>query len=435
MKRASIIMYRVIHPKARRVLLIFLLSHLLAYTSLFIIPAHSVTPNIEFILLLNSSFVALVIVFSVLMYKLLPLSKKSGSNCGMAISQLRFNVLFSSFCGLVGLALICYDRVFLRGIDYSAGLRLARYQWLSSEGGSLASVVGNLLIPYSYVCVFFLVVYSSAVSRIGRFLLGLSAFLGIFGHAALNGGRSNILLALIIVLCAIVIRANKTCDGLKLYSYYKFLPVVVAAILYIGAIIKSSASMGGVDVETLAALGVDSLYGKVSDYFHDLSGIGEYLYLIIYGISYLYHGQWTAQVAYSLPHKEGSYTLYPFSVVLSRLGLIEEPLATGYFSETGAFISLPGAFYYDFGFLGVILLSGLLGVALGVVLNIVAGEKDMGGLKLAFVLYILFVIFLSPVLPAYGLSYLNFILLSFVFLGGLNSILYRRGFSRSAAPV
>jgi oligosaccharide repeat unit polymerase len=406
-----------------------MLSHALAYGALLFIPAHSVQPNFEFVILLNSIFISIVVVVSLVTYKLLPLPVSSIHFQGMTVSQLRFNVAFSSLAALFGIALVFYDRVFLRGIDYSVGLRNARYQWLASEGGSLASITGNLLIPFCYVSIFFLVVHYSRLSRFAKFLLFSSSFLGVFGHAALNGGRSNVLLAIIMVLSAYVLKRQEV-DKFSFFSgYYKLLPIGVIAIFYVASIIKSSAVMGGVDVETLTVLGIESLYGQVGEHFQSLYDGSEYIYLMMYGVAYLYHGQWTAQVAYSLPVLDGSYTLYPFSVILHTLGIIDAPLKTGFFSDTGAFISLPGAFYYDFGFVGVVILSLLVGLLLGLVLRIISGDNNIGGVRLAFVVYILFLVFLSPILPAYGLSYLNFIVFAFIFLGVLNSLLYRRGFS------
>ncbi|MDT3709489.1 MAG: hypothetical protein ROZ65_05035 [Pseudomonadaceae bacterium] len=422
-------MSRLVNIKARKVILFFLLSHALAYFALFLIPAYSVEPNLEFLLLLNTVFVSVVLMSAVLTYKLLPLPTSSTSFKGMSASQLKFNVGFSSLGALLGISLVFYDRVFLRGIDYSLGLRHARYQWLASEGGSLVSVIGNLLIPFCYVSIFFLVVHYSRLSRFATLLLFSSAFFGVFGHAALNGGRSNVLLALVMGLSAYLLRRQGAPKRLFFANYYKLLPVGLFAIFYVASIIKSSAVMGGVDVETLTILGVESLYGQVSDYFKSRLEGSEYLYLMIYGIAYLYHGQWTAQVTYSLPVRDGSYTFYPFSVILNELGLIDAPLQAGFFSDTGAFISLPGAFYYDFGFMGVVVLSLVVGWLLGLTLRMICADRNIGGGRLAFIIYVLYLVLLSPILPAYGLSYLNFIIFAFAILGVLNAFLYRRSFS------
>lgn len=422
-------MSRLINLKARKVILFFLLSHALAYFSLWLIPAYSAEPNLEFLILLNTVFVSVVLVSAVVTYKLLLLPNSSSNFKAMTASQLSFNVGFSSLGALLGIGLVFYDRVFLRGIDYSVGLRRARYQWLASEGGSLVSVVGNLLVPFCYVSMFFLIVHFSRLSRCARLLLFSSAIFGVFGHAALNGGRSNVLLALIMVLSAYLLRWQGGGKRLFFAGCYKILPVCFLAIFYVASIIKSSAVMGGVDVETLTVLGVESLYGQVGDYFNSHHEGSEYLYFMIYGIAYLYHGQWTAQVAYSLPVRDGSYTFHPFSVILNKLGFIDAPLQTGFFSDTGAFISLPGAFYYDFGFVGVVILSLVVGWLLGLVLRMICVDGNIGGGRLAFIIYVLFLVLLSPILPAYGLSYLNFIIFAFAFLGVLNAFLYRRGFS------
>lgn len=345
----------------------------------------------------------------------------------MTKNQLNKNIKIVSYSSIVGFSLVCYDRVFIRGIDYSLGLRHARYQWLNSEGGSLPSIIGNLLIPFGYICIFFLIMHYSCISKKSKYLLLVSSIVSVFGHSALNGGRSNVLLALILVVITVLIKSeqSKKMFSFKLKSL-KILPILGMVVGYVSLIIISSAAMGNARLKTLAQLGVESLYGQVGGFFNELEQISQYLYLIIYSIAYLYHGQWTAQVAYSLPDRDGNYTFYSFGIILNRLGLISEPIKSGYFSETGAFISLPGAFYYDFGFLGVIILSSIIGLMFGLVMIILNYSRTIGGTKLAFIIYILFILLLSPILPAYGFSYLHFIIFAFVSLDFINRILFRR---------
>jgi oligosaccharide repeat unit polymerase len=391
-------------------------------------PAKAQISNIPFLVLLNSTFVFLVLLFSIGFYSAFrdKRSSKLRDN-NMKLKQLKFNIRFVSFSAIFGFLLIAFDRVFIRGINYSLGLRSARYQWLNSTGGSPISVIGNLLIPYGFICIFFLIIHSESVTKRERKLLFFSAITGIVGHAALNGGRSNILLAIIMVIISIGLRGKNSNIWFKIKpKNIKKIIIIAFAVFYVAGITYSSAVMNNMSIGELTRLGIHQLYGTEAHYFDTIGSISQVLYFIVYFLAYLYHGQWTAQVAYSLPIREGNYTFYTYGIILDKLGIIEEPFTQGYFARTGAFISLPGAFYYDYGFLGVIILSSLIGCLVGLALIFVNKASIIGGTKLAFVYYVLFLAYLSPMLPAHGLMYLNFIVFSFVVLDIINKLLFKK---------
>lgn len=421
-------MKRIFSVRNSKIIRAFIYSHLLAYFCLIIIPAKSIEQNISFLVLINALFISSVLFFSIIIYTGYPKIHNRTNGHPMTVNQLSKNIKIVSFGSILGISLMVYDRVFVRGIDYSLGLRNARYQWLNSTGGSITSVMGNLLLPLGYISIFFLIIHYNSLSKKNKYLLVVSSIISIFGHAALNGGRSNILLAVVIVIITISIKNEykKKIFAIR-FNFIKKLPIIAMVFIYVSVITLSSAALGNVNMKTLTPLGVRGLYGQVYGYFDSIGEISDYLYLIVYFVSYLYHGQWTAQVAYSLPIREGNITFYSFGIILNNLGLISEPFKPGYFSvENGAFTSLPGAFYYDFGFLGVIILSSMLGILFGITLIIINFSKFIGGIKLAFIMYILSIVILSPILPAYGLIYLNFIIFSFIGLEIFNWLFYRR---------
>lgn len=420
-------MKRILNIRNSRIMRLFIYSHILAYLSLSIIPAKAIEPNLSFLVLLNALFISLVLFFAIIVYLGYPKQHKNVNKNPMTIKQLNINIKIVSYGSVIGFFLILYDRVFIRGINYSLGLRHARYQWLNSAGGSIPSVVGNLLVPFGYLCIYFLVLHYKRLSLKNKFLLVTSSIVSVFGHAALNGGRSNILLAVVLVIITFALKSDyrNRMFSIKLQSIKK-LPIIALAVIYVCIITLSSAALGNTTMKTLTYLGVSSLYGQVYGYFDSIGEISDYLYLIVYSIAYLYHGQWTAQVAYSLPIREGNNTFFSFGVILDKLGIISEPFTQGYFAKTGAFISLPGAFYYDFGFLGVIILSALLGMLFGITLILINYSKLIGGIKLAFIFFVLFIVILSPILPAYGFMYLNFIIFSFVSLEVINRLIFRK---------
>lgn len=406
--------------KYKIIISIFIIYAFMAF-SLLIIPAKSSVENLWFIIFINLIFLLLVIVFSVITYIIYP-KKNIIYRKNKITSNIDRNLSFLIISPLVGFLLVLYDRTVLRGIDYSVGLRAARYQWLETTGGSIFGLTGNLLIPFSYIGIYFLIIYFEDLKKLQKYYLIISIIVGVLGHAALNGGRSNILLALIMVLIGFIFRKTNI-KTKKQYIFTKnkiiFLLLIIVTFSYISYIIESSASMGGVELKTLVVLGIEGLYGEVDKSFY--SEEYNFIHLIfIYMIAYLFHGQWTTQVTYSLINPEGTYTCPPlFYFFLEKYHLIE-PSGVKYFSETGAFISLPGAFFYDYGFFGIIFLSTFLGMLLGVVFIIIDYSKYIGALKMVFIVSVLYIVFLSPILPVYGLSYFNFIIFSFILLSIIN---------------
>lgn len=401
-----------------RILKLFIFSQLFAFVIILCIPAKAISPNLELLFLLNIIFTSIVSIISVMIVKIYPVKYNVSKEKPMTFAQLAKITSFLSISAISGFILIFYDRIFIRGIDYSVGLRNARYQWLDSTGGSLASILGNILISFGYVGLFFLIFHYEYLSRFKKILLSVACLVSILGHAALNGGRSNILLGIIFVIISLIIKKGNQKKLLNSFDLKGIKLLFISTIIfgYIIFVTVSSAMLGDFDLQTLTNLGIDSLYGQVDEWFYDIEKIDKNLYLIVYFLAYLYHGQWTTQVAFTLTNKFGEYTFYPFKVILYKLDLISQPLEQGYFAETGAFMALPGAFYYDFGFLGVIILSLVLGVLFGVAMIILNYNKNISGVKLAYIFYIFFILILSPIVPAYGFMYLNFIILSFLLL-------------------
>lgn len=420
-------MRKILDGRSSRIIYAFLTIHLIAYLALALIPAQALVPNIEFILTINSIFISFILFFSILIYKLYPSRAGMGKGRPMGLSQLNANALFSSWGALIGTVLIFYDRVFLRGIDYTQGLRVARYQWMASEGGNLPGVVGNILISLGYVCIFLLIIHYLSFTKKVRLILLVSSIISVVGHAALNGGRSNVLMAIVMVVSTLLLREYRASRS-NIFIIKKrsllVIPILIGGVFYISVINSSSADLGGFSMRTLTELDINNLYGQVTSGYDVIEELSDKLYHFIYVIAYLFHGQWTAQAAYSLSSHIGSYLLYPYGIILAKLGILAAPIEPGAFSDTGAFISLPGALYYDFGFFGIVVGAAIIGCLLGLALAFISYSKTLGGLKLAFIYYILFLILLSPVLPAYGFADLDFIAFIFTVVGIANRLIY-----------
>ena len=405
----------------RNIILVFLLSNIIAMLSIFILPANAYQQSLLFLIALNFSFISCVLFVSIIFYDSMRYKKKSKLyqeriSFIMPRRSLVNNAKMLTILPIVGFIMLFADRVFIRGIDYSQGLRHARYDWLETTGGSFFGVVGNLLVPLAYVGILILIINFNRL-RGYRFWLIIAIIVSVFGHAALNGGRSNLLLAFVMIIIALILKRER-------FLYFKFFSIktvlvfsiCLGAFFYLVYIVESSAAMGGATLEELTQLGIYALYG-VPDREFFLNEHSYLTYMFTYMFAYLYHGQWTAQVSSFLMDREGFYTLTSFpTVIMDKYGLIDLGLDQKAFSDAGAFISLPGAMYYDFGWFGVFFISFLLGCALGVVMVFIESRKPIGVFKVVFIVFILFVLILSPILPAYSFSYLMFILFSFFLL-------------------
>lgn len=408
--------------EGRKLYSLFFLINFFVFFLALLIPVRAKSEGLLFVSVLNLLFILLVFSVSFFILKLKPVSISSAFTKRQE-KNVRVNVVLCCGGSFLGLLMVAYDRVFIRGIDYFQGLRAARYEWLASDGGSFVSIIGNILIPLSYVGLFLLVVNPKLYKKSFIVIFVFLMLLVIFSHSALNGGRSNILLAIVIMLVAFSLRLEKVKFLLIFKALIFSFIISVPTFLYVSEIIKSSASMGDVDLGVLLVRAVDSLQGQFVESY-SVQNASELELISIYISSYLVHGQWTAQTISNLDSLTGSYFLYPFSVILARLSIIEEPLDQGVFSDVGAFVSLPAAIYYDFGYMGLISCSLLLGVLFGVCLNFLRNRAAVTGFRLGFIVYISCIVLLSPILPGYGFSYLNFIIFSFVMVGFLNRFFF-----------
>ncbi len=147
----------------RNIILVFLFSNLIAMFSIFILPANAYQQNLLFLIALNFSFISCVLFVSIIFYDSMRYKKKSKLyqeriSFIMPRRSLVNNAKMLTILPIVGFIMLFIDRVFIRGINYSQGLRYARYDWLETTGGSFFGVVGNLLVPLAYVGILILII-------------------------------------------------------------------------------------------------------------------------------------------------------------------------------------------------------------------------------------------------------------------------------------
>jgi oligosaccharide repeat unit polymerase len=413
----------------------FIFVNIFAIAMVAIIPFIELSGQYAEYISLNLSFLLIVSavgVFTFYLLKALITAKKPKFPTMISNEEIYFTVKVIVFLTLVGLVCLLIDRLIIRDIDYSLGSRTARYQWLTSQGGNFFSIIGNLFSPFAYCGIFFLMIHSSKIKDKWVYFTLASIILSIFGFSFLNGARSNLLLALVVGYISIILKEKKIEDKnqkLSVKNKSLILFIFLLTIYYVTDATSQSASMGagGWDVQTLILMDIQNFNIVPVNEFFDLNASREWIFNVIYILIYLYHGQWSAMYALSMPSssREGSFLLYPYQTMLDRIGLVGS-YDISYFTDLGVFISLPGAFYYDLGWIGVIVLSTLLGVFLGLIAYSIFRRNSVDGIKLSLIIYILSILVLSPVLPAYGFGGLDFIVFSFFCLGLLNLIRFKK---------
>jgi hypothetical protein len=175
-----------------------------------------------------------------------------------------------------------------------------------------------------------------------------------------------------------------------------------------------------------------TLLGTVEpDAIEKWSYLGGAGYIFTFFVMYLFHGQFSFRYLFNITETSGSAfwgtLLNPIIEIMKYLNLPVESITKDFFTTQYAmFLSLPGSFYYDGGYLGIIIYSLLLGVLYGFVVVKIKYSVCISGYTLAFMFFVLFYIILAPIMTATGFAYFYFIIYSFVALEFINRIRFRR---------
>lgn len=393
------------------------LPYVLCYLILWLLPVEANIPNSGTNFLLNITFVFLIVTVSLFIDKIFSSGEqKNKSLKKMTVKKMKFIICLSTISSFLGLLLIAYDRIFIRGINYQNGLRAARYDWKATTGGSIFGFFGNLLINSAYISIIMLILNFDKMCTKERNICFLVSSISIFGFGALNGGRSNIFFMFAFLIVSLVIR--KTLNGkkirLKKRAYFIIVLFSVFAIIFCLMMFASSANMNKLNFKTQAQLGINELYGKTGETFAKIKNPNDLRYLIIYAFSYIIHGQWTAETIFSFNNFVGDEVFYLYKDFLHGFGILKHTPIPSYIKADGVFLSFPGALYYDYNILGVIFGSIFLGCLLGWIITLLRRPESMTGIKLLITVYTLLVIILSPFFFALGFIYVNFAIFDFL---------------------
>lgn len=325
---------------------------------------------------------------------------------------------------LFGFILLIYDKIYIQNIDYSQGLAFARGQWRklggdrAGQASSVFSALGYLIGSSYYVAAMLAITEIKVLSTAQRIRILLACFAMAVANSVITGGRSNILLLGVFIFAAMGSR--------KQFSFRKLLEcrmqrwmIIIATVLiiwYITFVFYQRADASGLNgkeymLTILPYLGLEPIewYKNMLDdgVLSSLSGI------LVLTASYLTHSFSTTAAIMDGPIEDktiiGAYAVN----ILSKLGLANQPSDEWFLS--GRFPSFPGALWHQFGVIGFVMGSLLLGTASAI-------AKAWGALRPTWLLpmgaYIIadVVLILTPLLFAGDFLSFPFICSSLLFL-------------------
>lgn len=334
----------------------------------------------------------------------------------LSINKLKYIIRFSCVSTALGNALVAIDRICVRGIDYSSGVRNARYQWFEAEPGSILGKIGNLLVPFAFCALFMGVYHWEKLDIKYKICSVLIGFGGEFCLAVLNGGRSNILLSIEFVFAVCVIRKyhGKTLIPRAKLQLVSLVILALAIIRYVVSIFYAFSSNTYEYLEKLAS----RLGSTISEHYYGnriLDMVIEIFLYMFHGVNYI-----GAQIEYGTGFADLSHnmTLRGIMTILARIpGINYESQLPVFDGGSGNFMALPGQILYDYTYILFVPTCILIGVITGGILKILnKGNNNCSCYEVIYIIAVMLVLFHSPIGMAVGFSYFFFMIFAMVMM-------------------
>jgi hypothetical protein len=408
-----------------------------------VLPVHSISPSVLEALLLQLSFVGLVVIgygLGIMQAREVSLP----SVCTGGLLSVRILVKVGLFMSMVGLGCLLYDKIYIQGIDYSSGLAVAREQWriLGEEREGRASSMWSVL-GYALSCGYY-VAAVLAVSQPDRFdgrkrlaVIG-TAFLFALCNSVITGGRSNLILIVAVTYAALSARS-----GLKLgrvFDNRKQRYVLAALSLLAGiyavyvfyARAKASDEIVFSYVEGFLpymGLAFDDWYKEAA---HLLGAPGHMTVLVV---GYLTHSFATTAAILDVDQEDKIIIFSNVAGILYKFGVIGRP--DGDWFLAGRFPSVPGALWHQFGPIGYVVFSFALGVS-GAWASMWTRARPAGLIPMAAYVLVAATLFLTPFTFAPDFMSFSSVAVAFCILaivGAGHRYLCSLGFARSVVSM
>jgi oligosaccharide repeat unit polymerase len=334
-----------------------------------LLPVHSIYPGTFGAAMLQLAFVLLVLV-GIAITRLLAGERALPRPGDYDIPTANKLIRLALWMSAIGSLALIYDKVFEQGIDYSSGVAIAREEWRKlgevreNNASSIFSVLGYFFGSAYYVAIVLAVTQVRVVSPKFRIQSLLIAFVLLMINSAITGGRSNILLVAVFIFAAFWSR-----KGLALRNVFPGASqrlavklLLLLGFIYTVYIFYERADAGVSDalsyaIEFLPFLGLEISYEYLA--WLDGSALSALSAMLVLTSSYLTHSFATvAAIVDAIPENKTIIFMH-LARIANKLGLIGLP--DGDWFLAGRFPSVPGALLYQFGLLGFIGGSLLLG--------------------------------------------------------------------------
>lgn len=275
---------------------------------------------------------------------------------------------------VLGTLALGYDKIIVQGIDYSAGLAMAREQWREvgamrgNEVSSPASAVGYLLSSCYIVAIVLLTRDRFAATWKTIACAAVAAALAM-ANTVLTGGRSTLILTLLFYIAARLMAPDTRASQAKVTGPRKSLWVTLLLVLlggiYFLFIFLQRAEAAGISVASYSAGVLADLGLQPSEWLSDFnpdSLVGALVNLLVTAVAYFTHSFATTVsiVDFGPSHNQATVVFVTAAGLAAKLHLIE-PIDTDWFLA-GAFPSLPGALYLQGGWFLLVMASAVLGL-------------------------------------------------------------------------
>ncbi|MBK2044948.1 oligosaccharide repeat unit polymerase [Allofrancisella guangzhouensis] len=411
----------------------FLIVWCVYWVLVLILPLSSIYEHVYMAFLFQLSFVFFVF----LGYKAVSLSSYKSTEVYFynRIDLLkRFNLMItiSLWISFIGCLFLLYDKIYIQHIDYFKGLAIAREQWRVKgldRGGSISSiysVIGYFFSSGYYLAGVLFVICAKQNSFKRNFLIIISIFLLLLFNCFMTGGRSNILLLASYILGARLLINDRGFKGIfrnrvlrKIFYLFTLLSVIYIVYIFSQRAIAGDKDLTGYLESFLPWLGLELSSKEFLNYDNFLSDVISALLLVL---SYITHS-FSTMVAIIQHDDENKFIIFISTLnSLNKLGLIPSP-DTNWFLA-GRFPSLPGAFLYQFGYVGFFFASFLLGALSGLAKRVYC-SKSSSILYIGFFVSMYSVLVLSPLLLASDFMSFPFVCIIFLFISVIFKIRIR----------